>query len=49
MNMSETTGYNTYCCNFCRCVEDNIHRVKSKALMNRIHKCKILDILTETQ
>ena len=47
--MSKTTEDNTYCCNCCRCVEDNRHRVKNKALINRIHKCKILDILTETQ
>ena len=34
---------------FCKCVEDNKHRFKNKVLTNRIRKCKIVDILTETQ
>ena len=47
--MSETTEDSAYCCNFCKCVEDNKHIFKNKVLMNRIHKCRIVDILTETQ
>ena len=31
---------------FCKCVEDNKHRFTNKVWMNRIHKCKIVDILT---
>jgi len=34
---------------FCKCVEDNKHIFKNKVLMRRIHKCRIVDILTETQ
>ena len=47
--MSETTEDSTYCCIFCKCVKDNKHIFKNKVLMNRIHKCRIVDILTETQ
>ena len=47
--MSETTEGHAYCYNFCKCVEDNKHILKDKVLMNRIHKCRIVDILTETQ
>ena len=47
--MSETTEDRKCGCNFCKCVEDNKHIFKSKVLMNRIHKCKIVDILTEAQ
>ena len=47
--MSETTESKKYCCNFCKCVEDNKHIFTNKVLMNRIHKCKIVDILTEAQ
>ena len=47
--MSETTENNTYCCSCCKCVEDNKHIFKNKVLMNRIHKCRIVNILTETQ
>jgi len=49
IDMSKTTEGNTYCCMFCICVEDNKHIFKKKVLINRIHKCKIVDILTETQ
>ena len=47
--MSETTEGSTYCCNFCKCVEDNKRIFKNKVLMNRIHKSRLVDILTETQ
>ena len=47
--MAETTEYRTSICNFCKCVDDNKHILKRKVLMNRIHQCKIVDILTETQ
>ena len=46
--MSQTTEDTTYC-NFCKCVEDNKHICKNKVLMNRFRKCRIVDILTETQ
>ena len=46
--MSETTEDSTYCCSFCKCVEDNQHIFENKVLMNRIHKCRSVDILTET-
>ena len=48
IDMFETTEGNTYCCNFCKCVEENKHTFKNKVLMNRSHKCRIVDILTET-
>ena len=48
MNMSETTEARAYCCIFCTCVEDNKQRFRNKVLMNRIHKCRSVDILTET-
>ena len=47
--MSETTEDSTYCCIFCKCVEGRKHIFKNKVLMTRIHKCRIVDILTETQ
>ena len=47
--MSETTEDITYCCNFRKCVEHNKHIFNNKMLINRCHKCKIVDILTETQ
>ena len=47
--MSETTEDRKCSCIFCKCVEDNKHIFKNKVLMNRIHKCKIVDILTEAQ
>ena len=47
--MSKTIEDNTYIRNFCKCVEDNKHLFKDKVLINRTHKCKIRDILTETQ
>ena len=47
--MSETTEGSTYCCNFCKHVEENKHIFKHEVLMNRIHKCRIVDILTETR
>ena len=47
--MSETTESKQYCCNFCKCVKDNKHRFKNKVLINRIHKCKFVDILLEAQ
>ena len=47
--MSDTTEDSTYCCIFCKCVEASKHIFKTKVLMNRIHKCRIVDILTETQ
>ena len=37
------------CCKFCKCVEDNKHIFKNKVLISRIHKCKIVDILTGAQ
>ena len=46
--MSETTESKSNC-NFCKCVEDDKHIFKNKVLMKRIHKCKIVDILTGTQ
>ena len=46
--MSETTEDRKCNC-ICKCVEDNKHTFKNKVLMNRIHKCKIVDILTEAQ
>ena len=49
MNMSESTESKMYCCNFCKCVEDNKHIFKNNALINRIHKCKFVDILMEAQ
>jgi len=49
INMSEAAEDRTYCCNFCKCVEDNKHIFENKVLMNRIHKCRIVDISTETQ
>ena len=49
IDISKTTEDNTYCCIFCKCVEDNKHIFKNKVLISRIHKCKIVDILTETQ
>ena len=49
MNMSETPEGRAYCFIFCKCVEDNNHIIKNKLLVNRIHKCRIVDILTETQ
>ena len=33
----------------CKCVEDNTHIFKNKVLVNRIHKCRIVDTLTKTQ
>jgi len=47
--MSESTESKKYCCNFCKCVEDNKHIFKNKVLINRIHKCKLVDILLEAQ
>ena len=47
--MSESTEDSTYCCIFCKCVEENKHIFKNKVLMSRIHKCRLVDILTETQ
>ena len=47
--MLETTEDNTYCCNFCKGVEENKHIFKNNVLMNRIHKRRIVDIVTETQ
>ena len=49
IKMSESAESKQCCCIFCKCVEDNKHILKNKVLINRIHKCKILDILTETQ
>ena len=49
VNMSETTEGRERCRIFCTCVEDNKHIFKDKVLMNRIHKCRIVDILTESQ
>ena len=49
MNMSETIEDRKCCCNFCKCVEDNTQISKHQALMDRMHKCKIVDILTERQ
>ena len=42
--MSKTTEGNKYCCIFCKCVEDIRHRFKNKVLINRIHKCKFVDM-----
>ena len=47
--MSETTEDSTDCCSFRKCVEDSKHIFKNKVLMNRIHKCMIVDLLTEIQ
>ena len=47
--MSETTEDCECCCNLCKGVEDNEQIFKDKVLMNRIHKCSIVDTLTETQ
>ena len=47
--MSETTEASTYCCKFCEYIDEHRDVFKDKVLINRIHKCKILDILTETQ
>ena len=49
INISETTEGSTNCCNYCKCVEENKHIFKNMVLVNRIHKCRIVDILTETQ
>ena len=32
-----------------KCVEEDKHIFKNTVLMNRIHKCRTVDILTETQ
>ena len=47
--MSAPTEDSTYCCNFCKRAEDKKHIFKNKVLLNGIHKCRIADILTETQ
>ena len=47
--MSETTEVSTYCCKFCEYINEHRDVFKNKVLINRIHKCKIFDILTETQ
>ena len=47
--MTKSSEGKTYCCNFCKCVEDNKHRFKNKVLVSRIHECKFVDISTETQ
>ena len=47
--MSESTESKMYCCNFCKCVEDNKHISKNKVLIQRIHKCKFVYILMEAQ
>ena len=49
IDMSKATEDSTYCCNFCKCVEGNKHIFKNTVLRNRIRKCRIVDILTETQ
>ena len=46
--MSETTEDPTYCI-FCKCVEDDKHIFENTMLMNRIHKCRIVDNSTETK
>ena len=47
--MSETIEDRKCSCIFCKCVEDSKHKFKNKVLMNRMHKCRIVDSLTETQ
>ena len=47
--MSESTESKKYRFNFCRCVEDNKHVFKNTVLINRIHKCKFVDILMEAE
>jgi len=49
IDMSKTTQDKTCCRTFCKCVDDNRHMFKNKVLIDRIHKCKIVDNLTETQ
>ena len=49
INMSDTTGDNTDCCKFCEYINEHRDIFKNKVLINRIHKCKIVDILTEKQ
>ena len=49
INMSETTEDSTYCCEFCEYINEHSDVLKNKVLINRIHKCKVLDIFTETQ
>ena len=49
IDVSETTEGRAFWCNFWKRVKDNEHICKSKVLMNRIHKCRIVDISTETQ
>ena len=48
IDLPETTGCECRC-SFCECGEDDKHIPKNKVLMSRIHKCRIVDILTETQ
>ena len=47
--MSESTYSKMCCCNFCKCVEDNKHIFENKVLINRIHKCKFVDIFMQAQ
>ena len=47
--MSETTEDRKCSCILCKCVEDNKHVFTNNVLTNGIHKCKIVDILTEAQ
>ena len=47
--MSKSTEGKTYCCNFGKGVEDNKQIFKNKMLINRIHKCKFVDILMKAQ
>ena len=49
INMSGTTEDNTYCCKFCEYINERRDAFKNKVLINRIHKCKIVAVLAETQ
>ena len=49
INMFGTTEDSAYCCIFCKCVEEDKRIFKNKVLMNRIHTCRIVDILTEAR
>ena len=44
-----TTEDNKYGCKFCEYINEHRDIFKNKVLINRIHKCKIVDILTERQ
>ena len=48
IDMSETTDDDTYCNRFCGYINEHRDVFKNEVLVSRSHKCKIVDILTDT-